>query len=685
MKKGGFLEMKNKRNTCIVLVIALVILLVGSILAGVVNGSGAKVSRISFETANGQLSGLLYMPKGASESSPRPAVIVTHGYLNSAEMQDANAIELSRRGFVVLALDQYDHGHSKLNATSYMGEDFLGMWMPFWVNSMNDAVQYMYDQPYVMKDADGNGLIGVTGHSMGGFSSTMALAMDEMQYAETGVRKVCAGLTEGADFSYTAFANVDAATADALGGGRTMGKVAARYDEFFFNDPAETGGTVRQKDYVSTPDAATWLEQEAPAANTWYNTADGGQRIIYEPSETHPWNHFSKTTTSYAIDFYQTAFADYASVLSFKDPGKQIWQLKEFFECLALIGFVLMIVPIVSLLTSLPFFKGAITELPAASKASTDNGSKVGNFGIMFLLILLPAFFYSPLIDQGANTGTVNFLTFGGLVFAIAGIIGLVLASKESEHQKAFRVGSCFALVSGLGLAIVAHTPLYQKSTFWVAPAVNDIAYWTLASALISLLAMSVIFVARKAKNGVSFKEYGVVLNVKTILVSLCTAIVTVVIAYLVLALMDLLFKADFRIWTFAFKTFDANIIPAILKYLPTFLLFYIVSSASIMVNTNAEGTQGIKGYLYAIALNAGGIILWLINQYGTLFATGVSAHPEAALSGIILVAMVPTLTIAAIFSRALYKRTGNIWTPAFLNGILMTTMTLANTTVFLK
>ena len=90
-------------------------------------------------------------------------------------------------------------------------------------------------------------------------------------------------------------------------------------------------------------------------------------------------------------------------------------------------------------------------------------------------------------------------------------------------------------------------------------------------------------------------------------------------------------------------------------------------------------------GYLLAIALNAGGAILWLCRQYITLFSTGVSAHPGSALSGIVLVAMVPTLSIAAIISRNLYKRTGNIWTPACLNALLMTTMAVANTMVAFK
>ena len=110
-----------------------------------------------------------------------------------------------------------------------------------------------------------------------------------------------------------------------------------------------------------------------------------------------------------------------------------------------------------------------------------------------------------------------------------------------------------------------------------------------------------------------------------------------------------------------------------------------MVSTASICINTNTERLQGWKGYLLAMGLNAGGIFLWLIRQYGTLFATGAAVHPGAALSGIVLVAMVPTLAIAACISRYLYKRTGNIWTAAFTNGLLMTIMTVANTTVFFK
>lgn len=668
------------------LCIALTLILLGSILAGVFNsGAGAtKVSRIRFDGGHGELSGLLYMPKDASAEHPKPTIIVTHGYLNSAEMQDANAIELSRRGFVVLALDQYDHGHSALSAENYSDTSFFGIWLPFWLNSMNDAVQYMYDQPYVLKDADGNGIIGVTGHSMGGFSSTMALAMDEQQAMATGVRKIRAGLTEGSDFLYTGLVGVDAAAADALGGGRYMGKVAAQYDEFFFNDPAVEGGTVRHKDFVSTPDGLAFLQQSASAqANTWYDTSDGGKRIIYEPAQTHPWNHFSATTTAYAVSFYQTAFAEYGSYLKSIAPESQLWQWKEFFECVALVGFVLLILALAAILLDLPFFKlaktGELAVLP--SPKGTNNLVTVL---ILLVAILLPGLFFTPLMDDGAGSASVNILFYAGLLAAVGGVVALIMNLTQKKEKK-LTVGGCLMVCSGALLALVAKLPMYQNYGFWTAPGVNSIAYWTIGCALISACVLSTVYVCLKAKDNVGFDAYGLRFQPKAILAGLCTALVTVVCAYVVLFLMDALFKADFRIWTFAFKTFDANILPAILRYLPTFLLFYIISTAGITINTNTEGLRGAKGYLLAIALNAGGAILWLARQYITLFSTGVAAHPGSALSGIVLVAMVPTLSIAAIISRYLYKKTGNVWTAAFLNGFLMTTMTIANTMVAFK
>lgn len=502
--------MKIKKSTKRVLAVAILLMLVGSIFASLFNSSmgSVKVSRISFETDKGTLSGLLYMPKDASAENPKPTVVLTHGYLNSAEMQDANAIELSRRGYVVFAFDMYDHGHSKINSDYYPGTEFFDLWGTFWINSMADAVAYMYEQPYVLKDANGNGIIGVTGHSMGGFSSTVALAGDESYFAETGVRRILCGLTEGSDFMYSAFVGVTAEVADMAGGGRTMGKVAAQYDEFFFNDPAEAGGTVRHKDYVSTPDGQTFLQQEAPSANTWYETSDGGKRIIYEPAQTHPWNHFSKETTGYAISFYNTAFADYQSGIKNIAETNQIWQYKELFSFIALIGFILLFVPLVEILISLPFFKNAKTDDLVPAVASKDVSSVFGRVATLCALTLIPAVFFEALYNSDPSDPLMNVLYIAGLVFVFAGIVGVVGSIKCSENKTALCTGSVIVTLSGACLSYIATHGLFQNLAKWTAPSVNSVAAWTIGCAVISILATAVIFVGSKAKNGAKLADY---------------------------------------------------------------------------------------------------------------------------------------------------------------------------------
>ena len=101
-----------------------------------------------------------------------------------------------------------------------------------------------------------------------------------------------------------------------------------------------------------------------------------------------------------------------------------------------------------------------------------------------------------------------------------------------------------------------------------------------------------------------------------------------------------------------------------------------------IVVNANSRGLKR-WGYLAAILLNVGGLVLWLLRQYGTLFVTGVAAHPTETLNGILLFALVPILGIAAVYARKLFEETGNVWLAAFLNTILFTMITVANTAMF--
>lgn len=68
------------------------------------------VSEGVIETNAGNLTYKLYVPDTATADNPAPGVLLLHGYQNDHETCAAYAIELARRGVVVMALDEYGHG-----------------------------------------------------------------------------------------------------------------------------------------------------------------------------------------------------------------------------------------------------------------------------------------------------------------------------------------------------------------------------------------------------------------------------------------------------------------------------------------------------------------------------------------------------------------------------------------------
>jgi len=68
-----------------------------------------------------------------------------------------------------------------------------------------------------------------------------------------------------------------------------------------------------------------------------------------------------------------------------------------------------------------------------------------------------------------------------------------------------------------------------------------------------------------------------------------------------------------------------------------------------------------------------GGLVVFLALQYGLLFFTQRALVPNQALNPILLFALIPSLIVATFYTKKLYEETGNVYTGAFLNTILMT------------
>jgi cephalosporin-C deacetylase-like acetyl esterase len=154
--------MDIKKKARMWLCISVVLMLISMIGASVVQTSGGSVTvkDLHWETTAGyQMSGLLFVPKGVSDKNKAPAIVTSHGMFNNREMQDANFVELSRRGYVVLSMDMFSHGNSENVAN--IGILTTGMY---------EAVKMMATLNYVDTSR-----IGITGHSLGGMSSNTAI------------------------------------------------------------------------------------------------------------------------------------------------------------------------------------------------------------------------------------------------------------------------------------------------------------------------------------------------------------------------------------------------------------------------------------------------------------------------------------------------------------------------------
>ena len=534
------------------LAILLLVVLVSSFFASTVQNSffSVKVDKISFETERGELSGLLYIPRGVDASNPAPAVVLTHGYLNNAEMQMIGAIELSRRGFVVLAFDMYDHGDSTWETPAAFS---------FFPRSVYDAVQYIYDQDYVLKAANGDGMIGVSGHSMGGFSSTYAVVFDEADFATNGYRKIAAALPVGADFRY-----IGVADPETYFGPRSAGVIAAHWDQFFFdNVTAAANGSVRYKDFVKDPVGLKFLgrdDEGTAEASTWYDR-DGGQRIIYTPDETHPQNHWSLETGDAIVDFFSEAFeyqldlhADLGTLESYGVELKsgQVWWLKEVFTSISLVALFLMICPAFLLLTQVKFFNKVFGKEEAEPVIVTNHNLKSLKFIIVLLTALLGAFYITVFMDRqaaGLNllAKTMHYIIGGTFVV----IIGAWLASmaKPESVKVAQKITLGAALVIFVALAFrwfLLNPTIITKSTYWSAPSVNSIVYWAVAAAGLTFL---VVFGTSPIFNaGVDVKNpYGLKASWVQVGASLLTAITLTFGLFLVVGLMEWIFLTDFN------------------------------------------------------------------------------------------------------------------------------------------
>jgi pimeloyl-ACP methyl ester carboxylesterase len=323
------LENPNKSKALVIaLVVALCLILGGDMLASFTqtDWGNVKVSDVRFEGTNKFImSGLLYVPKSASASTPAPGIVVMHGYTSSREYVSSPAIEMARRGFVVLACDQTGHGNSD---------------PPAYANGYGgiDALKYLSTLDIVDKNN-----IGLEGYSMGGWA----------------VGEAASALKNG----YKAMVMGGSATGYPLPNGtptwpRNYCLIEAQSDEF----SQSMYGAAVARDIVKSDKlkALFGTKDDVVVGKLYGSVADGTARKLYMPPGTHGGYTSSAEAIADGIEWFQTTLQGGNGI----PVSDQIWRWKDLGSLLALLGMVLLLFPVGGFLLRLNFFNGLV-QAPA--------------------------------------------------------------------------------------------------------------------------------------------------------------------------------------------------------------------------------------------------------------------------------------------------------------------------------
>lgn len=288
------------------LVIALLLVIGGGAVASLVHRDfgSVRVTNVRFAVADGRvMEGKLYRPREARAQAPAPGVVAIHGYINSHETQSPYAIELARRGYVVLAVDQPGHGYS--DPPAFTG----GSGGP-------DALAYLRTLAFVDRDQ-----VVLSGHSTGGSAVLIAAAAAPDDYASivvSGTSTGTFGAPEGTPTSP-----------------RNLGLVLSTYDEF----SAPMWGAPTGAEAPATAKMQALFGTAAPVVpgRVYGDLAAGTARMLYAPAVTHPGDHITAAGVAPVIDWVQRTTQAPKPL----PPSDQVWMWKEIGTAVALLGFVL--------------------------------------------------------------------------------------------------------------------------------------------------------------------------------------------------------------------------------------------------------------------------------------------------------------------------------------------------------
>jgi len=434
----------------VLLVVSILMMLLGSLLARQIHtaGDSVKVTETSIFTTDGyQISAYVYTPASATPDAPAPGIAMWHGLNNVKEYMANTALELARRGFVVVSADQTGHGSSTgpNNAAGCGGPATLA---------------YLQTQPNVDTDR-----IGLVGMSQGGFCAATSAALSQPDgYQSIFYMESEPGRPGSVD-------------AEPFAG---LHNAAVLIGEW-----TELGGMIavdRGRNAVTSPALMPFFGTDEPIVpgKIYGSISAGDARVLYQAYENHALSTDSIPAIGYAIDWMQQTLTRGEGLGS----GNQIWPFKLFGTTVALFGAFLFLFAAGGLLLRTRAFAGLARVVPEY-RGLTGVGWWIGAIittalGPLLYLWVWKTMFFTPWF----NVNTLWPQNFTNIYMAWGLIVGVIAWALIALNHFVFtrRRGGTFAhygvtefdtgriALAGIGravlLVIAILAPIYLILTF---------------------------------------------------------------------------------------------------------------------------------------------------------------------------------------------------------------------------
>ena len=596
----------------------------------------------------------LYTPSGLKDGGKAPGILLLHGYQNDHETNAAYAIELAKRGAVVLSIDEYGHGASvpglkergyvnhmvKVNygLDSEADKTFRPVGGSMRYRLLMNFSNLSFFNDHYTKDEAGNSVkdsscggvaayrflselpnvdktkLGISGHSMGTWAGWSVAAA----YSGTDIEPKATVLQCGELFMDNAYDSESIHFNNVL-------LLQAKWDEFsYFRDYKRNVDDAILRSPLRTAFLGTTAENAA-WGKTFGDFADGSARRMELLFTNHRLTTHNARGLAVSLDWFDQAFD---GALTGPAPEAQTAMGKEWLVLLAMLCTIAALIPLFELLIGIPFFAKLVQPLPDEAGVKTKGKWWRG----ALITILLAGATYPFMTQLGhallplpegifrmtVGNGFIGWYLLLILIMVVTSLIGTRSARKKGTFDGLY----------GMGFGSEAKP--------------NRIAWGLLARACVLVLCMLLMM-------------------------------------YLVVFLAGVLFKLDLRfIWPF-FKTFTWTRLGQFCVYIPVFALFFLLNNSKIMASMRTKATyqKGIKGFLSNWWRNAllmvGGILLIVLIEYIPFFlgiGPGADVFFGSTFGGpfmSLLILFVPQVVVFSVLCTYFYRRTGSVYTGALL------------------